>query len=87
MDDKLLATNVYKRVKEHLLLSDKTFNDMSVIEAVKHVCLLNKNKDLGDVDLAKKTIDYLSRKKSDKRPQKRKVNEEKMENFINQYLV
>ena len=87
MDDKLLATNVYKRVKEHLLLSDKAFNDMSVIEAVKHVCSLKKNQDLGEVDLAKKTIEYLSRKKSDKRPQKRKVNDEEMENFIDQYLV
>lgn len=87
MDDKLLATNVYKRVKDYFLMSDKAFNDISIIEAVKHICSLKKNKDLGEVDLTKRTIEYLSRKKSDKRPPQRKVNEEEIENFINKYLV
>lgn len=87
MDDKLLATNVYKRVKEHLLLLDKVFNDLSVIDAVKHVCSIKKNKDLGEVDLAKKTVDYLSRKKSDKRLGTRKINEAELKSFKDKYLI
>ena len=66
-----VASTVFTRVKDNLMENQKEYNDQTVLNAVKHVMELKSNQESDVVELVQKTLRYLSKKRSDKRPKSR----------------
>ncbi len=66
-----IASTVFTRVKNNLIENQKEYNDQTILDALKHVMELKSNQEADVIELVQKTIRYLSKKKSDKRPKSR----------------
>ena len=66
-----VASAVFTRVKDNLIENQKEYNDQTILNAVNHVMELKSNQESDVVELVQKTLRYLSKKKSDKRPKSR----------------
>ena len=66
-----VASAIFTRVKDNLIENQKEYNDQTILNAVKHVMELKSNQESDVVELVQKTLRYLSKKKSDKRPKSR----------------
>lgn len=62
-----LEKAVFIRVKQNLFENDRLYNDGTILDGVRHVMGLKANRSAGEDELVKKSIKYISSKKSDRR--------------------